>query len=736
MSRYTSQTAPAPLVLAGPILRRTLHTEVNLWLVTSVAVAPHLTLFEDANGQTLLDHTATAGNSLQIECHVASPKCFIYNLRAEYPDGLPQDQWLYYDLELCVRDPDHPEYGSSYSLPEWSEGRLTYLNHTLPGFVIKTHQNQVLHGSCRKPHHFSQDGLVRADTHCETLLQQSPDDVEKFPGLLVLSGDQIYADDVAGPMLNAIHQLIHWLDFPPEMLGMSGIETSEQLYGDHTLIYARDKLLPNQKAKTDAYDTIFGGARKPIFTSVHAKNHLMTLAEVIAMYLLVWSPQCWRTLSLKTPTCLTEKQSAAFEKEAQALKQFVSGLGAVNRVLAHIPTAMIFDDHDVTDDWNLTAAWERAAYGTPFSKRIIGNALLGYLLCQSWGNAPEQFACLSIHASAALVDPGGKRHEHLIDTLIHFPHWGYSWATKPLLKVLDTRTQRWRSERSPAQPSGLLDWESLSHLQQSLINEPSVLLVAPAPVFGVKLIEAIQKIMTWLGQPLMVDAENWMAHSGTANTLLHMFCHAQTPKHFVILSGDVHYSFAYRVRIRGEKSSPYIWQITSSGLRNNFPEKLLALLDRLNRWLYAPRSPLNWFTKRRRMHVKPYYPVPRAQGQRLVNRAGIGLVSLDDQGKPRQISQLCGQADEIQFSTTRNIAAHSNNRPTQKASPTKIRSLDNHTLANSALINSTETKNATASESATSDNKPVSNNKQPTDKGTNANKHHALDAEATDQSET
>ena len=36
-------------------------------------------------------------------------------------------------------------------------------------------------------------------------------------------------------------------------------------------------------------------------------------------------------------------------------------------------------DHDVTDDWNLTADWERCAYGHPFSKRIIGNALVAYL---------------------------------------------------------------------------------------------------------------------------------------------------------------------------------------------------------------------------------------------------------------------------------------------------------------------------------------------------------------------
>jgi phosphodiesterase/alkaline phosphatase D-like protein len=51
--------------------------------------------------------------------------------------------------------------------------------------------------------------------------------------------------------------------------------------------------------------------------------------------------------------------------------------------MAHLPCLMIFDDHDITDDWNLSAQWEETAYGHPFSRRIIGNALLGYLLCQA-----------------------------------------------------------------------------------------------------------------------------------------------------------------------------------------------------------------------------------------------------------------------------------------------------------------------------------------------------------------
>ena len=60
-------------------------------------------------------------------------------------------------------------------------------------------------------------------------------------------------------------------------------------------------------------------------------------------------------------------------------------------MLAHVPVAMIFDDHDITDDWNLSLEWEQVAYGHPFSRRVIGNALVAYSIGQAWGNRPETF---------------------------------------------------------------------------------------------------------------------------------------------------------------------------------------------------------------------------------------------------------------------------------------------------------------------------------------------------------
>lgn len=102
----------------------------------------------------------------------------------------------------------------------------------------------------------------------------------------------------------------------------------------------------------------------------------------MAMYLLVWSPTCWTLIAPQPPT-LTAERRQRYALEQSRIDAFKAGLGGVGRALAHLPSLMIFDDHDVTDDWNLSAQWEETAYGHPFSKRIIGNALLAYLLCQA-----------------------------------------------------------------------------------------------------------------------------------------------------------------------------------------------------------------------------------------------------------------------------------------------------------------------------------------------------------------
>ena len=609
-----------PAVLAGPLLRRLEPRRLVLWLVGSRELT--LTLKLRFAGQSL----AIALDQGQCTVVPVGREAFIHLIDVPLDDALPQDVVIDYDL-LVDASP----------IAEWAP-HLLYGNAQRPSFVLHRRIHQLVHGSCRKPHHPAADGLLCVDR----LLADAPL-AEQRPALLLMSGDQVYADDVAGPMLRAIHALIARLGLFDEHLEGAVVGDSASLYGHRASYYHRVDLLPALDSNETLRERFFGGVKKPIFTSSTADNHLVTFAEVIAMYLLVWSPTPWGLITPQAPVLSTE-EGQRYAREQVQIDRFRDGLSGVARVLAHLSTLMIFDDHDITDDWNLSAQWEQTAYGHPFSKRIIGNALLAYLLCQGWGNQPDGFGelvsqtqALTTGAQANALEASAQ--DELLEALLKFQQWHYVLPTTPALVVLDTRTRRWRNEFTPKQPSGLLDWEALCELQQALLDHPSAIIVSPAPVFGVKLIETVQKVFSWCGYPLLVDAENWMAHRGAARVILNIFRHSRTPGNYVILSGDVHYSFVYEVLIRHRNAGPRIWQITSSGIKNEFPPRLLEWFDRLNRWLYSPRSPLNGFTRRRTMQVVPHIPEHAQAGERLWNSAGIGQVFFNQQGQPEAIYQ-------------------------------------------------------------------------------------------------
>ncbi len=611
-------TDPLPTVLAGPMLRRLEPRRLVMWLVGSRELVLSLRLHV---GEQTRDIPLTPRH-----CQVVpvGRQAFIHLIDVSLEQALPQNVSIDYDLLI-----------DGNGMAQWAP-HLLYANAQSASFILHSRIHQLVHGSCRKPHHCADEGLLCVDR----LLAETR---AERPALLIMSGDQVYADDVAGPMLRAIHALIARLGLFDEYLEGAVIDDSASLYGHPASYYHRADLLPALDSNETLRERFFGGVKKPIFTSSTADNHLVSFAEVMAMYLLVWSPTPWRLIATQPPQLNTD-EAARYAREQVQVDDFRDGLPGVARVFAHLSTLMIFDDHDITDDWNLSAQWEETAYGHPFSKRIIGNALLAYLLCQGWGNNPDAFDTL-ISQTQALGRQAHNNHldateqDNLLGALLKFQQWHYVLPTTPALVVLDTRTRRWRSEFTLKQPSGLLDWEALSELQQELLDHPSAIIVSPAPIFGVKLIETVQKIFSWCGHPLLVDAENWMAHRGAAQVILNIFRHSRTPGNYVILSGDVHYSFVYEVLIRHRNAGPRIWQITSSGIKNEFPPRLLEWFDRLNRWLYSPRSPLNWFTRRRTMQVVPHIPEHAEAGERLWNSAGIGQVFFNEQGQPEAIYQ-------------------------------------------------------------------------------------------------
>jgi hypothetical protein len=145
----------------------------------------------------------------------------------------------------------------------------------------------------------------------------------------------------------------------------------------------------------------------------------MSLGEFICMYLFVWSDVLWAVLpqpggpsfelpefddilaavKANAPSSIGSRwgielpmKRPGIQEETGRVRAFADTLSRVRRVLANIPTYTIFDDHEVTDDWNMTRDICEGQYGSPLGLRIVQNALVAYAVCQHWGNCPEQFA--------------------------------------------------------------------------------------------------------------------------------------------------------------------------------------------------------------------------------------------------------------------------------------------------------------------------------------------------------
>ena len=86
-----------------------------------------------------------------------------------------------------------------------------------------------------------------------------------------------------------------------------------------------------------------------------------------------------------------KRRGARASRSARDADDFYDSLPRVRRALANVPTYMVFDDHDVTDDWNIGRAWRDQVYTSPLGRRIITNALVAYALFQDWGNDPLRY---------------------------------------------------------------------------------------------------------------------------------------------------------------------------------------------------------------------------------------------------------------------------------------------------------------------------------------------------------
>jgi len=555
------------LLLAGPILRRTERSRVCIWLATLEAAEFQAKIYKKNNDLSPDEDTLTKekltviGVSSQLDNQPETVRLgeqlYITLLTIKPVDELfPKDTILFYDVIINGKNLD------DLNLIKGQKG-LAYPGLPLPNFFIPGKISNLLHGSCRKPHGRGKDTLIEADI----LVGKTVNDLKQRPAMLFLMGDQIYADDVAGPMLD------HLIKYGTKLTGWKEkLPALKRLPADLPL-YGRTDVLTN----------------KANFTSGYSDNHSMTFGEYAAMYLSVWSDEPWKDIPLDADPNGIGANANKYEEELKALTQFRETLPNVRRLLANIPTYMMFDDHDVTDDWNLHRKWYNSVRANETGRRIVANALAAYWVFQGWGNSPEAFSIRFIDAISDHIlakKTTGALAKRFDQRIWGFHRWGFSLPSNPPVIALDSRTER--EYDSPEGPARLIDRYGLDWIRTAWtdIGEPraqGLILIAATPIYGYEPLEFLQKIITSFGiPPTKVDRESWIANRDGFGSLMRLLNNEIQPDLCLILSGDVHYAFSSKAEFFSDGRSLLVKQLTSSAIKNEPKQsKYLNWLSRL-----------------------------------------------------------------------------------------------------------------------------------------------------------
>lgn len=559
------------ILLAGPILRRADLGRVSIWLVTSgpASVEADIFAFEAAGSPD--DSGLKKVGSGSAETAQLGPRLFIHLVNV-IPDtrSFPVDRLLAYDLAVEAEG-SAPKNLRDLGLVGGADS-VAYGDLPLPTFFIRseTPTLHVLHGSCRLLHGKGEDSLVAAD---EIIARYAREPLER-PSSLFLTGDQIYADEVAGPLMAHVNRLGTDLMGEGDSMSVPGVPNLSEIP-----IYGRQEIA-SEKAK---------------FTSDKAANHLMSFGEFAAMNLVAWNEANWPKHWSEVSEAVTGKDGGRivtlrtrrkYDVEIEDLERARAALPRVRRVLANTPTYMICDDHDVTDDWNLTAKWREQVRNSATGRRIVSNAIATFWAFQAWGNDPDAFdESFKSTVTGFLTGDKSITGASFDSTMWAFDRWSYCAPTEPPTIVLDTRTQR--SFESPEGAARLIGggMERIVELCRQCNYKPGrpLILVSAVPAFGLELQERRQKFLVDKLGPYEIDFEAWHSNLAGMIEFMQLLIERLGVRECVVLSGDVHYGLNSRATFSIGDNTLNVCQLVSSSQKHSgkLSKKALNLLGRL-----------------------------------------------------------------------------------------------------------------------------------------------------------
>jgi phosphodiesterase/alkaline phosphatase D-like protein len=297
----------------------------------------------------------------------------------------------------------------------------------------------------------------------------------------------------------------------------------------------------------------------------------------------------------------------------------------VRWLMSCLPTAMIFDDHDVRDDWNTSAAWRKKMATMPWWRERIRSALASYWVYQHLGNLPPDELAADPDYRKVLEADGdtwpvlvelADRADAEVDGSKGV-RFSFRWdlGTTRFI-MIDSRNGRILDDGRHL----MLGDSEFRWVEQQMVDGavdhlvlgtslPWLLPHAIGDLQGVNQIAANRP--GWRGRLAEAarqgaDLEHWQAFHESFERLTRLIAHAaagdddeQPPATVSVLSGDVHHSYAARVDLPGTQGSARVHQLTCSPMHNKL------------HWFIKPAFQLGWSRR-----------VARLTG-RLSHRAGV-----------------------------------------------------------------------------------------------------------------
>jgi hypothetical protein len=303
------------------------------------------------------------------------------------------------------------------------------------------------------------------------------------------------------------------------------------------------------------------------------------------------SPETARYIERTRDTDQPPGERIANFEEYTRLYQEAWGEPTLRWLLSTVSTAMIFDDHDVHDDWNISEAWGEEMRALDWWDRHIESAFMSYWLYQHIGNlGPEDQSDDDLLAKVQASDDGGaalREFAGRADREADGTRWSYCRDLgNTRLIVIDSRAGRVLEEGHRS----MLDEEEWRWVEQQAAGDFDHLLLATS--VPLLLSPAMHELEAWneavcggawgsgaarLGEKLRqgLDLEHWAAFGESFKRLFELQRsvaageRGRPPATIVALSGDVHHAYLHEVGFpRGSGVRSEVFQAVCSPFRN------------------------------------------------------------------------------------------------------------------------------------------------------------------------